>query len=788
MSLTLTYNDDVLLNSIKVEQTDNGKYYKYANTQSLYLTKDVLYEVKYKMYVAQTIAVGNDASYAAPFDLYLTSSEGGQIAFEPDDALGYVINIVTASYNTFTEKSHLISPQYSGTGSLCFAFKYGTYYISDMVVQPYSDVDHSVEEMRITVPTPSSIKRYESISLLPIYIGGNNNPVGDVSLILSEGGQAGSYTPYQIVTGSNLVISNDDNLIEGSLFIGSNLRTGVEISGYASAMIRSVGYEGFVSGTQYGNSGFMLYSGSVLSGSGDNYRGVGLELHGGYNSGSLRYRVDDSGSFLEVSGNIYATNGYFSGTISASDGYIGGWVIDSTSLYSEISGGIRMDSSVPKFSFYSGSTEFLTMKTDTKEVIIYYTSGSGLSTNTGGKGLYTQSANLTTAFMIMGNSGVADTGSAFIIDFASGMDDLPGAFVVTGSSNVIYDLISGSIFTITNPLFIDGKLEDNQGALQSNWSRTNPPYEPPPSQSYFTTNNIFSIYSGDNAGSIWDGATINYSTTAVAASNGMRYGTTYPDPENNLPRYQNVGGGWKLQDTIHSAVFANQYRGVDGGIQAAVYALKNGQGSATRQIYDPHTAILADAAPGTTAKSGVFRFGRFIVGDPWHYYASASYTGSDYEIPFYVDAQQNMNNLPNEAFGRVGINTYTPSYELHVVGAIHATGDITAFSDERKKTNVTYITRSLDIIKALQGVKYNWKKGKEGPMPNKRFVKNEDKVRIGLIAQQVEPILPEVVFTDDEGYKSINYANIVALLIEGMKEQQNEMEELKKEVDILKNK
>lgn len=788
MSLTITYNDDVLFNSIKFTQTDTELYYKYVHTQSLFLSKDVPYEITYRLYAEPSGAVAGESTFT-PFDIYITGSDNNTRAFDRNDSLGYFVDISTASAYTYEEKSHIIIPQYDGTGSLCLALKYGTYYISNIEVKPFTDSNNSVAEMRFSIPTPET-KRNESIAIYPTYIGSNNKPIGEVGDTLVNTGQGGGFSIYTTVTGSNLVISHGDNLIEGSLFVGSNLRTGVEISGESNAMIRSVGYEGFVSAAAFPeHSGFLLYSGSVLSGSGDYYRGVGLELHAGNGSGSLRYRVDDSGSFLEVSGNIYAENGYFSGIISASEGHIGGWIINSSSLYSEISdtGGIRMDSSIPAFSFYSGSIEFLTMKTDTKQITVYITetgSGDALFTS---RVLVTGSVSITTAYMIMGNSGVPDTGSSFIIDFASGMEALPGAFIITGSSNVSYDLISGSTYTITSPLYLDGRLEDNQGQLISQWKRANPPFEPfvyggVITQSQFTTNNSFGISSTN--GALWDGANVNYGTTAVYAGNGNTYGTIVGNPIANLPRWQDTGqGGWQLYDTIHAGIMSYQYRGIGQGIQASVYALKNGAGTSNTHIYDAHTAILADAAPGTNAKSGVFRYGRFIVGDPWHYYASASFTASDYDIPFYVDAQQNKNNTPNTSFGRVGINTYTPSYELHVVGAIYATGDITAFSDERKKMNIQHITGSLDIIKKLRGVRYNWKKGKEGPMPNKRFIRDEDKIRIGLIAQQVEPILPEVVFTDDDGYKSINYANIVSVLIEGMKEQQQEIGELRERID-----
>ena len=62
------------------------------------------------------------------------------------------------------------------------------------------------------------------------------------------------------------------------------------------------------------------------------------------------------------------------------------------------------------------------------------------------------------------------------------------------------------------------------------------------------------------------------------------------------------------------------------------------------------------------------------------------------------------------------------------------------------------------------------------------IIKNNDKVNYGFIAQEVEKVLPEIVSTDKDGYKSVNYQNTIAILIEGMKEQQKQIDELKKKL------
>ena len=96
-------------------------------------------------------------------------------------------------------------------------------------------------------------------------------------------------------------------------------------------------------------------------------------------------------------------------------------------------------------------------------------------------------------------------------------------------------------------------------------------------------------------------------------------------------------------------------------------------------------------------------------------------------------------------------------------GTITASGDITAFSDERLKSDIETIDNALDKVMNMRGVSYT-KQAEKG---------------IGVIAQEIEKVLPEVV-TDGE-YKSVAYGNIVGVLMEAIKEQQKQIDELKKD-------
>lgn len=115
-------------------------------------------------------------------------------------------------------------------------------------------------------------------------------------------------------------------------------------------------------------------------------------------------------------------------------------------------------------------------------------------------------------------------------------------------------------------------------------------------------------------------------------------------------------------------------------------------------------------------------------------------------------------------------NNSTINGSLTVNGSITSTGNITAFysSDENLKDNITVINGALEKVKALRGVEFDWN--------DKSEFSGHD---IGVIAQDVEKVIPEIVAEQNTGYKAVRYEKIVALLIEAIKEQQLQIEELK---------
>lgn len=130
------------------------------------------------------------------------------------------------------------------------------------------------------------------------------------------------------------------------------------------------------------------------------------------------------------------------------------------------------------------------------------------------------------------------------------------------------------------------------------------------------------------------------------------------------------------------------------------------------------------------------------------------------------------NNSPRMHFainGNVGIGTTTPGYRLDVNGTLRGFG-ITDSSDIRLKRDIASLSpeEELNRLLQVQGVSYNWKNPDHGK-----------KLQLGFIAQELEKIYPELVETDAQGMKSVNYSHLVAPLVSAMKALYGDLQSLK---------
>ena len=380
------YDIDKIMDAIYISGSNYEKndfvHFKLKKEYSFILEKDVDYDFSGEIYgVAKPKIVQPEEGPAvtksiAEMEVFISGSNiPAQQGNEPFGAKIGALRIIDGS----VEKDFgIVTGDFESTATsancvISFKVNAGQFYLSDLSLRPATETGFSPDLFTFQAPMPDNETRPETYEFLAEFYDVNNNQA-----------DAFAFTPSgSIFQGSNMVIGGGDNVMESNLFIGGETTaSGMHLGGVkstvpeqggvagaeGSAFMRSVGYTGFTSASvagKGGKPGFMFYSGSILPSSGDNYKGVGLELVG--ESGSLRFgtnpsrfevkadaffvgrRHEDSstgmGQFISGAlGNVEISSSNFhltragnvtmAGTITATAGAIGGFGINANSISS----------------------------------------------------------------------------------------------------------------------------------------------------------------------------------------------------------------------------------------------------------------------------------------------------------------------------------------------------------------------------------------------------------------------------------------------------------------------
>ena len=274
-------------------------------------------------------------------------------------------------------------------------------------------------------------------------------------------------------------------------------------------------------------------------------------------------------------------------------------------------------------------------------------------------------------------------------------------------------------------------------------------------QKKLTKGNI-AISGFNNDSNFIDGSALNASNLSSGTVPDARFPSTLPAANGSALtalNATNLGSG-----TVPDARFPATLPALNGSALTDLNASNLGSGTVANARLD---AQLQDVAGLAVTNGG------FIVGDGSNFVLE---TGATARASLSLDTGNDVQ------FDSFGVGTAASG----TTGEIRATNDVTAFysSDKSLKENIKNIENPLEKISQINGVTFDWTEDyiKQHGGEDKYFVRKND---VGVIAQEIEKVLPQVVATREDGIKAVKYDRIVALLIESIKELKKEIEELK---------
>ena len=400
------------------------------------------------------------------------------------------------------------------------------------------------------------------------------------------------------------------------------------------------------------------------------------------------------------------------------------------------------------------------------------TINSGLLQNGNSNITITAAGNLTftartVSTLVVSNTGANISGTANVSGNANVLN--LGTSQVLATANITAPQLISNVATGTAPLVVTSTTTVSNlsvTSLQGNG----------PSQSATANSIVQREANGNITGNFFIGN--GSQLTGISAGFPLANGTSninIPTASGNI----NFSIGGVANEVVMTSTGIN----VNGTINATDVITGNGSGLSALNASNVSTGTLAVGRGGlgitTTPTNGQVPIGNGTT------YVAAGITGTADQITvtngagtITLSTPQSINTSSNPQFNSLGIGTAAST----TAGEIRATNNITAYysSDIRLKENIKNIENSLELLKKIRGVNFDWTQdyinkngGEDG-----YFIRKND---VGVIAQEVQAVLPQVVAKRSDDYLAVRYEKIIPLLIEAIKELSETIDELKRE-------
>lgn len=244
------------------------------------------------------------------------------------------------------------------------------------------------------------------------------------------------------------------------------------------------------------------------------------------------------------------------------------------------------------------------------------------------------------------------------------------------------------------------------------------------------------------------------------------------------------GGDWATEGVERMHINNNGLVGINTGTTVLSSTLSvNGTGSNNN---NSGVVRIANKA-GAPWNSLVFPDDVSSTDASIYYAIGRGNNAGDRDLSFLIPDQSRYNNAgsqPNfnfSSFNASGVPLTLFTIEAST-GNIRYRGNIATFSDARLKTNIQSLNPGiLEKIRSMDGIRYQW-----NATAQEHFNQDTTATHLGVLAQQVEKNFPELIIPGEKGFKTVDYIGLIPVLLEGLKAQQVQIDDLKKEISNLK--